>query len=47
MTDFAGNKQVIESGLDLEIVEGNTEVKLEMLTKWLRISGLEVSESKT
>ena len=43
---FADDKQVIESDSNLVALITNMEIRLEMITKWLRDSGLVVNEEK-
>ena len=47
MTAFADDKQIIETNRNLEVLINNMEQKLEMITKWLKDSGLIVNEEKT
>ena len=47
LTAFADDKQVMESNANLEQLINDMEQKLEMVTKWLRDSGLAVNEEKT
>ena len=47
MTAFADDKQIMESNKNLETLIENMEQKLEMITKWLKDSGLIVNEEKT
>ena len=44
---FADDKQVIETGSNLQALIINMEQKLELMTKWLRDTGLVVNEEKT
>ena len=47
LTAFADDKQIMESNRSLEALITNMEQKLEMITKWLKDSGLVVNEDKT
>ena len=47
LTAFADDKQIMDSNRNLELLIMNMERKLEMITKWLRDSGLVVNEEKT
>ena len=47
LTNFADDNFCIEWDRDLCVLIDNLEKKLEMITKWLRSSGLVVNESKT
>ena len=47
LTNFADDNFCLEWNTDLELLIVNLEKKLEMITKWLRDSGLVVNESKT
>ena len=47
LTAFADDKQIMESNKNLEVLINNMEMKLEMITKWLKDSGLVVNEEKT
>ena len=46
LTNFADDNFCIESGASLEVLIANLEMRLEMITKWLREYGLVVNESK-
>ena len=47
MTNFADDNFIIEFNLKINTVIINMEKTLEMITKWLKDSGLQVNESKT
>jgi hypothetical protein len=47
LTAFADDKQIMDSNKNLEVLIMNMERKLEMITKWLKDSGLVVNEEKT
>ncbi len=47
LTAFADDKQIMDSNKNLEVLIMNMERKLEMITKWLKDSGLVVNEKKT
>ena len=47
MTNFADDNFYLEWNTDLALLIVNLEMKLEMITKWLRDSGLLVNEGKT
>ena len=46
-TAFADDKQVVERDQNLVNLISNLEKRLEMITKWLKDSGLVVNEEKT
>ena len=47
MTAFADDKQIMESNRSLQVLIRDMEQRLEMITKWLKESGLIVNEEKT
>ena len=47
LTNFADDNFCIESNPNLELLITDIELKLEMITKWLRDSGFVVNEAKT
>ena len=47
MTAFADDKQIMESNRSLQVLIRDMELRLEMITKWLKESGLIVNEEKT
>ena len=47
ITNFADDNYYLEWNRDLCALVKDLEMKLEMITKWLRDSGLVVNESKT
>ena len=47
LTAFADDKQIMEQGKNLEMLIRSMEGKLEMITRWLKDSGLVVNEEKT
>ena len=47
LTNFADDNFYVTWNTDLGVLVINLEKKLEMITKWLRDSGLVVNESKT
>ena len=47
LTNFADDNYYLEWNRDLTVLVENLEKKLEMITKWLKDSGLVVNEGKT
>ena len=47
IVNFADDNFCVESHRDLAVLITNLEMRLEMITKWLKESGLVVNETKT